>query len=418
MDKQENENSIVKYLLANCKNNEEELKYDFMPQILEIIERPACKMGKVIIYSILTLFFIAIIWASVSKIDVVVISNGAIQPIGNLNVVQAYSNGTVTSINVTEGEYVEEGDILIELDTESLGLDVDNLNNQKDILEAQWYIYTRISNGADVSIVDVTAYKYALRPYIQEIIDVDMNHRNVIADLEVQRDNANLDYEIAKIQLDEYRSYGTWNQVNMQELVIEQCLLSIEQIELKIANTKIAYNAQINKEISNINSKLDEIEANLEKYNLSLEYQNIIAPVSGVVHSIEVNTYGETVTVGQDLIMIVPDDMPMEMVCYVKNMDIADIKLGMEAEIKLEAYPYNEYGTVKGIVNYISPSAFSSEDIGSVYIVKIGIIDKADNIDIVSGLSGVVEIKIGNRRVIEYFMEPIIKGFGSSLKEK
>ncbi len=104
-------------------------------------------------------------------------------------------------------------------------------------------------------------------------------------------------------------------------------------------------------------------------------------------------------------------------VVYVKNMDIADVEIGMETEIKLEAYSYNKYGTVKCTVKYISPSAFSSEQMGSVYLVKIEVTDIPDGISVISGLSGSVEIKTDQRTVMEYFLEPIIKGFGESLKE-
>ena len=101
-----------------------------------------------------------------------------------------------------------------------------------------------------------------------------------------------------------------------------------------------------------------------------------------------------------------------------KNMDIADVDIGMETEVKLEAYPYNKYGTVKGIVKYISPSSFNSEQMGSVYLVKLEIEDVPNGINIVSGLSGSVEIKTDKRTVMEYFLDPIMKGFGESLKEK
>ena len=131
-----------------------------------------------------------------------------------------------------------------------------------------------------------------------------------------------------------------------------------------------------------------------------------------------VNTLGETVTSAQQLVTIVPDNTPNEMICYVKNTDIADVELGMEAEIKLEAYPYNKYGTVKGTVKYISPSSFANEQLGSVYIVKLEIDDSNENINIISGLSGAVEVKTDKRTVMDYFLEPIIKGFGDSLKEK
>jgi multidrug resistance efflux pump len=106
------------------------------------------------------------------------------------------------------------------------------------------------------------------------------------------------------------------------------------------------------------------------------------------------------------------------MVCYVKNMDIADITVGMEAEIKLEAYPYNKYGTVKGTVKYISPSSFNSEQLGSVYLVKLDVDNTNPNINVMSGLSGSVEVKIGKQSVMKYFLDPIVKGFGESLKEK
>ena len=131
-----------------------------------------------------------------------------------------------------------------------------------------------------------------------------------------------------------------------------------------------------------------------------------------------VNTVGAAVTNAQELVTIVPKDAPLEMVCYVKNMDIADIEIGMEAEIKLEAYPYNKYGTVKGKVKYISPSAFVSEQTGSVYLVKLEITDENNEIDLISGLSGAVEIKTDKRTVMDYFLEPIKKGLGESLKER
>ena len=167
----------------------------------------------------------------------------------------------------------------------------------------------------------------------------------------------------------------TRRQREMQELVVQQHANAMEQTELQISDTKTQYSAQVNSQLSQISSQLDEIEAGLEKYRLSKEHQNITAPVSGYINSISVNTLCETVTSAQDMVTIVPDNTPVEMVCYVKNMDIADVEIGMETEIKLEAYSYSKYGTVKGTVKYISPSAFSSEQMGSVYLVKIEVTD-------------------------------------------
>lgn len=412
------DNKMTEYILKHSRKKDKELKYDFMPSLLEIIERPAHKAGTVIILGVFTLLIAVIVWACLSEIDVVITSSGSIQPVGNLNVVQSYANGSVKSINITEGDYVEKDDVLIELDTQSLDIDVEQLDSQKKILEAQQKIYTKIKDGEKLSEIKIDDYDDELKPYIQSIWDNDKSYHNTLDNLEKDKENADLNHQIAQIQLEEYEANGTEREAEMQELMVQQYELAKEQADVKIKDTKTQYSSQVNSKLSEISGQLDEIETNLEKYSLSKDYQYITAPVSGHINSINVNTIGAAVTSAQELVTIVPDNTPVEMVCYVKNMDIADVEIGMEAEIKLEAYSYNKYGTVKGKVKYISPSAFVSEQMGSVYLVKIEITDKHDDIDIISGLSGSVEIKTDKRTVMDYFLEPIMKVFEESLKEK
>ncbi|MBQ6212116.1 MAG: multidrug transporter, partial [Ruminococcus sp.] len=78
----------------------------------------------------------------------------------------------------------------------------------------------------------------------------------------------------------------------------------------------------------------------------------------------------------------------------------------------------NKYGTVKGTVKYISPSSFNIEKQGSVYLVKLDIDNSNSNINVMSGLTGTVEVKVGKRSIMRYFLDPIVKGFGDSMKEK
>ena len=412
------DNKMTEYILKHSRKKDKELKYDFMPSLLEIIERPAHKAGTIIILGVFTLLIAAIVWACLSEIDVVITSSGSIQPVGNLNVVQSYANGSVKAINITEGDYVEKDDVLIELDTQSLDIDAEQLDSQKKILDAQLKIYTKIKDGEKLSEIKIDDYDDELKTYIQSILDNDKSYHNTLDNLEMDKENADLNHQIAQIQLEEYEANGTEREAEMQELMVQQYELAKDQADVKIKDTKTQYSSQVNSKLSEISGQLDEIETNLEKYSLSKDYQYITAPVSGHINSINVNTIGAAVTSAQELVTIVPDNTPVEMVCYVKNMDIADVEIGMETEIKLEAYPYNKYGTVKGKVKYISPSAFVSEQMGSVYLVKIEITDKHDDIDIISGLSGSVEIKTDKRTVMDYFLEPIKKGFGESLKEK
>ena len=410
----------IEYALKHSKKHDKELKYDFMPSMLEIIERPAHKAGTVIILCVFSLLIAAVIWACLSKTDIVVTSSGTIQPVGNISSLNSYASGTIKSINVEEGAYVKAGDVLIELDTQSLDIDADTLTNQKEVLEAQKEIYAMIRANEDIDSIDITKYDVNIQPYILTIIDTDKSYRNNLSTLESAKENASLNSDIAKIKLEEYKTNPNVSQAeyDAQKLVVKQAENEFIQAETNVLKAQTTYSEQINSSLSEINGNISQIDAQLEKYRLSIENQKIVSPVNGYINSIAVNNIGETVTSAQQVVTIVPADTPVEMVCYVKNMDIADIKVGMDAEIKLEAYPYNKYGTVKGTVKYISPSSFQNEKLGSVYLVKLDVDDSNPNINVMSGLSGAVEVKIGTQSIMRYFLDPIVKGFGNSMKEK
>ncbi|MBP3769898.1 MAG: HlyD family efflux transporter periplasmic adaptor subunit [Lachnospira sp.] len=412
------DNRLTEYIIKNNKKHDRELKYDFMPQLLEIIEKPAHKAGTVIIVSVFSLLLVAVIWASLSKLDVVITSTGNIQPEGNLQIVQTYAGGIVNTINVKEGVHVEAGDTLLTLKTDSIDIDENQLLNQKRIIEIQQQLYKKILEGEDISVIDYSDYNEQELSYIRTITDSDMSYKNKLKSLENEKENAEINLKIAQLQLEQYKEIGSERQNQIQSAQVEQYKLNVDNADIQIKDAKTQYSQQINSYISELSEKKKDIDNNLEKYALSKEYQTIIAPVSGYVNSLNVNTIGETVASAQELVTIVPDNTPLEMLCYVKNMDISDIREGMEAEIKLDAYSYNKYGTVKGTVKYVSPSSFVSDSMGNVYLVKIELNNNNSNIELISGLSGSVEIKTDKRTVLEYFMDPIIKGFGDSMKEK
>ena len=266
--------NISKYLLKHNNRKNQDLKYDFMPDILEIIEKPAHKAGKIIIFAVFLTLISAIIWAGCSKLDVVVTAQGSVAPQGGIVNIQSQISGTIENIAVKKGQLVKKDDVLIELKSEQS----DDKDNKTD--------------------------------------------------------------------------------------------------------------------------------------------KRITSPVNGYISNISVNFQGDTVYTSQNVATIVPSDTPMKMNCYVSNKDIAKIKLEDEVTIKLDAYPYSEFGTIKGEIDYISPEAYVIEGMGSVYEVTAQLENDNDNINIISGMSGSIEIKTGTRTVLSYFFEPILNGFENSLKEK
>lgn len=415
----ENEKTTAaEYLLKAEKSRDNRLKYDFMPSMLEIIEKPANKVGTIIIYTIFTLVAVAILWACLSRVDVVVTASGTIMPQGKLSIVQTASGGTISSINVREGDYVNAGAVLIEMNTDSLSIDIDKLYVERQILKDEIDIYSKVLLGVELQYLTVDSYDGESKNAVMGIVNSDISYHSELDVLEGELETAKLNKEMADIQLEEYKSSGTSRQRESQELKIKQSELAVTEAELKIDNAKSKYITGINQQLSELRTKLAETEANIEKYELAESGQMITAPVSGYVNSIDVNTIGQYTAAGTQLITIVPDGATLEMNCYVKNMDIADIETGMDVQIKLEAYPYNRYGTVNGKVSYISPSSFTNEEMGSVYLVKVQLTDVPEDINVISGLTGSLEIKTGTRSVMSYFLEPITQGLGNSMKEK
>ena len=341
------DNRLTKYLLKHSKKKDNELKYDFMPPLLEIIERPAHKGGTVIILGVFLLLVTTIIWSTFSKIDVVI-----------------------------------------------------------------------TATDKDMSELDLSVYDSSVRNEVESIIKSDSIFKNSINSYEKEKVNNDLNKQIAQYNIEEYNKNNMTQQVRIQELMIQQYDLAIESIDIQIKDATLQYSAQINSKQFEIENELNDLDSKIDKYNLAKDDQTITSPVRGYINSISVNQIGDTVSSTQELAYIVPIDEPIEMFCYVKNMDIADIDIGMDVEIKLDAYPYNKYGTVKGKVKYISPSSFVNDQLGSVYLIKVRVLNKNNEIKLTSGLTGNVEIKIGKRTVMDYFLDPIMKGFGESLKEK
>jgi hemolysin D len=149
----------------------------------------------------------------------------------------------------------------------------------------------------------------------------------------------------------------------------------------------------------------------------------LTAPVDGTVQQLAVHTVGGVVTEAQPLMVIVPKDNPLQVEVYLENKDIGFVKAGLAAEVKVEAFPYTKYGTLQGKVLHISNDAINDEKRGLIYLARIQL-EKATmrleerEVSLTPGMAVTVEIKTGNRRVIEYVLSPLLQYSSESFKER
>ena len=135
----------MKRSFDNIKNQKSRLRYDFLPPMQEIIERPSNKLGTFIIWLILVIMITALVWAYNFKLDIVVSANGHIVPENRLAIIKAETTGNIQEIYVGESDAVVVGDPILSIDQSEIQLQLDKFLHDKDILEVQYDMYTKIS---------------------------------------------------------------------------------------------------------------------------------------------------------------------------------------------------------------------------------------------------------------------------------
>lgn len=230
--------------------------------------------------------------------------------------------------------------------------------------------------------------------------------------IEIQKKN--LEDNIAQIDENNARK-------ETQKATIDFEVKNVEASKEALRDAKIKSNASIAEIIVELNAQLDELNLNLKQQNLNYEHQIITAPITGTIQDIGVNTIGGVVTQAQALIEIIPAKSKLIIEADLENKDIGYVKLGQQVSIKMDTYNYQEYGMLNGKVIEISPDAVEDERKGRIYKVKVDVDTEAFTVkykenQIVTGMECRVEIKTGKRRIISFFLEPIMKHLDESLK--
>ncbi|MEN9657605.1 MAG: hypothetical protein RL571_1070 [Pseudomonadota bacterium] len=149
----------------------------------------------------------------------------------------------------------------------------------------------------------------------------------------------------------------------------------------------------------------------------------LTAPVAGIVQQLAVHTVGGVVTPAQALLVIVPKDEAVEAEVVLENKDIGFVNAGQAAAIKIETFNYTKYGLIEGLVRNVSFDAIPDEKLGLIYQARIKLQKNKMNVDgkwlkLAPGMAVTVEIKTGQRRVIEYFLSPLMSHVSESARER
>ncbi|MGN1136255.1 MAG: HlyD family type I secretion periplasmic adaptor subunit [Oscillospiraceae bacterium] len=209
--------------------------------------------------------------------------------------------------------------------------------------------------------------------------------------------------------------------ISAQEKNVQKQEELLEQSETALQSAKTEFEQRLTNMLVQNNQTLTDYESDLKLKNQSNKSQILTSPVDGTVQTVDITTVGGVVTSAQPIVTIVPENAELIIEADVLNKDIGYVFAGQEVSVKLDTFSFQKYGTVDGKIIYVSPSAIEDERRGLIYKIKVAIdrtsfVVNGAEVPISSGMSGTAEIKIEERRIIEFFLEPIFEYFDDSLK--
>lgn len=419
--------------------------HEFKPLLVEIEEEPLNPLGRIIFWIIISAILFFSLWMTIGKVDVVITARGKVIPVGEVKTVQPLNTGVVKNILVKPGDFVEKGQILMEInpsdiepelesmqaDMKQIELEVlrlESLSNgtpfvlgagqyDAELIQAQKEIYVsakerlvkqiRVKQEQLVQLAERLASErkaYQQTKFLYRLSSDRYQRVDEVRDI-ISRD----EYDKALSDMKTYES-----QLKTTDHKIEELMASREQVRKEIDYIKEDERNRLLNELAEKRQKFLYLKAKIETTQYRNMRQQITSPVTGYVSQLLVHTVGGVVTPAEKLAYIVPTKFPLLIKALVLNKDVGFVAAGMEASVKLDAFNFQKYGVLNGKVLQVSKDSAEDKNLGLVYETYIRpeqthLMVEGVKTPITTGMSVTAEIKVGKRRIIEFFIYPLIK---------
>jgi hemolysin D len=410
--------------------------HEFKPAIVEIEEDPGNPLGALTFWLVMAVFAFFLGWAIWGQVDVVVTGRGKVIPVGQSKLVQPLNGGVISQILVKEGDFVRQGQPLVLIDPATTE---PTLQSSRETLahiqaeearlqaSAQRRAYSASGTQGQIYEASLSALQKQLSAkekqldnlnaqlqakqveaaHTQELLAVNREKEQRLR--QVQDIIAKDDYEKANNEV-----LSGENRLKALSYELEQLHFQQQQTREEMAYLQQNFNSTTLTELSDKEKQATQLEATIQEASFKNARQTLVAPVDGYVHELFVHTVGGVVSPAEKVLSIVPAQTPLLLQATVANKDIGFVKEGMPVAIKIDAFDFQKYGTLNGVVQQIDKDSRDDEKQGPVYTVMVKPLQHSLKMDgrwqqLSTGLSATAEIKTGKRQIIEFFIYPLIK---------
>ena len=358
-------------------------------------------------------------WSQWAKIDQITRAPGEVIASSKTQVVQSQEGGILERLAVKEGDRVARGDIVAVLErTQVESAYLESMAKKAGLLATIARLRSEVFGTTLVFDPILEAY-----PGFVE------NQRQLFA-----KRQSSLNEEVGGME--------SVAALIKQELALNRPLLKtgdvsradflrlerqLAEMKSQITNVRNEYFRDAQSELNKLEEELASIEQQLKQREDKLKQTTLTAPVNGIVKNISIATEGGVIRPGEEIMQIVPVDDRLIIEAKVTPADIAFVQQGLPATVKIDAYDYTIYGDLDGRLTYISADTLREQTQSEqepYYRIQVETEGRRFNgkftkeLEILPGMTAMVEIKTGTNTVLSYIIKPLVKTFSESLGER
>lgn len=415
-------------------------------------------LSHALLIAIVAFFVVFLLWANWAQVDEVTRGEGRVIPSRQIQIIQNLEGGILGELFVREGQIVEEGQILLR---------IDNIRAESDYREKRARYLALLAAIARLK-AEIEDSKLVFPPEVlaeaREVAEKEMmlfrsrqdNLDNEIQILRTQTQQRELELKELETKLAQYERslelakeelrlaepaarrgdvpqsvfIKLQREVNDLRGAVESTRASIVRVRAAIreANQKVEraysdFRSQAQEELTQKAAELVGIREIVLAGADRVRRTEVRAPLRGTIKQIKINTIGGVVQPGQDILEIVPLEDTLLLEAHIKPSDIAFIRPGLPATIKITAYDFSIYGGLKGEVEDISADTITNERGESFYRVRVRTHKNHLGTDehplvIIPGMTAEIDVLTGRKTVLHYLMKPLIKAKDRALTER
>jgi hemolysin D len=436
---------------------------------LQLIQTTApSETGRIVLWSVSLLVLALIVWAGFGQLDIIAGAEGKLAPQTLVKIVQPAEAGVVKQLLVNEGDVVKAGQVLARLDptlasADRTGIASDLATQQMQVrrLEAELKDQPMLPRAGDDPhlYAQVQSQHAAHRKAYRDSLD---QEKALLAKAEHERKSgmeiltkleqtlptyrrsaeayAKLEKEgfVGSLAAADKQREATekTKDIDAQQATVAALNATIAAQQMKINQLRSAYQSELQKELADLHARIGQLQPNLDKTRYKEGLTELRAPQDGVIKDLATTTIGAVVQPGTVVLTLVPQGEPLYADVNIKNEDVGFVQVGQSAQIKLAAYPFQQYGMLTGKVIHVSADATeinkgtNTTDPGAqaagiaMYKARIQLEQQSligpsgKKLQTAPGMQIVAEINQGKRTVLEYLLSPVQKVVAEAGRER